>query len=263
MGDRALILGGGGPVGIAWELGLAAGLEEGGVRIADASRIVGTSAGSFAGAALASGRPAEALVRAQVEQAERAAAARRAAPDAGTPSRARSWPAHAVHGAPAGRPRAAGRAARRNRGLCARPQDDRRRRVHRELRLHHRSERKVAARFCLHGSRCRRRQFPSVGRIVRRRAWPRDRFELFGTRHFSADHDLRAALYRRRHALGDQYRSGERLSARACDRGAFEHGDRVHARPASSARSMFSHRPARKSSWSCPMRTASRRSATI
>jgi NTE family protein len=86
LGDRALILGGGGPVGIAWELGLAAGLEEGGVRIADASRIVGTSAGSFAGAALASGRPAEALVRAQVEQAERAAAARRAAPDAGRPA---------------------------------------------------------------------------------------------------------------------------------------------------------------------------------
>jgi NTE family protein len=74
--DRALVLGGGGPVGIAWELGLAAGLEEGGVRIVPASRIIGTSAGSFAGAALASGRPAEALVRAQVAQAERASAAR-------------------------------------------------------------------------------------------------------------------------------------------------------------------------------------------
>jgi NTE family protein len=73
--DRALVLGGGGPVGIAWELGLAAGLEEGGVRIVQANRIIGTSAGSFAGAALGSGRPAEALVRAQVAQAERAAAA--------------------------------------------------------------------------------------------------------------------------------------------------------------------------------------------
>src|SRR6202000_1227861 len=90
MGNRALILGGGGPVGIAWELGLAAGLEEGGVRIADADRILGTSAGSFVGAALASGRPAEALVRAQVEQAERDKAAaqgrsgeRRAPPDLG------------------------------------------------------------------------------------------------------------------------------------------------------------------------------------
>lgn len=79
MGDRALVLGGGGPVGIAWEVGLAAGLEEGGVKIADANRIVGTSAGSFAGAALASGRPAEALVRAQVEESQRIAAARRSA----------------------------------------------------------------------------------------------------------------------------------------------------------------------------------------
>ncbi|HWD29792.1 MAG TPA: patatin-like phospholipase family protein [Rhizomicrobium sp.] len=75
MGDRALILSGGGPVGIAWEAGLAAGLEERGVRIAGADRIVGTSAGAFVGAALASGRPAEALVRAQVEMVEKARAA--------------------------------------------------------------------------------------------------------------------------------------------------------------------------------------------
>src|SRR6185295_18732041 len=75
-----LILGGGGPIGIAWEVGLAAGLAEGGVRIADAERIVGTSAGSFAGAALASGRPAEALLRAQVEQSKRDAVARATKP---------------------------------------------------------------------------------------------------------------------------------------------------------------------------------------
>jgi NTE family protein len=86
MGTRALVLGGGGPVGIAWELGLAAGLEEGGVRIADADRIVGTSAGSFAGAALASGRPAEALVRAQVEQGRRDTEAPKSAPAAERPA---------------------------------------------------------------------------------------------------------------------------------------------------------------------------------
>ena len=53
---RALILGGGGPVGIAWETGLAAGLAEAGPNFADADLIVGTSAGSAVGAQLAMGR---------------------------------------------------------------------------------------------------------------------------------------------------------------------------------------------------------------
>src|SRR5690348_11335017 len=90
MGGKALILGGGGPVGIAWEIGLAAGLEERGVRIAAADRIAGTSAGSFVGAALASGRPPAKLLQAQVEQGKREIEARaarppseRAAPDLG------------------------------------------------------------------------------------------------------------------------------------------------------------------------------------
>jgi NTE family protein len=61
MASRALVLGGGGPVGIAWEAGLLAGLDEGGVRLADADFIVGTSAGSFVGAQLAMGREAGAL----------------------------------------------------------------------------------------------------------------------------------------------------------------------------------------------------------
>lgn len=62
---RALVLGGGGPVGIAWEIGLAAGLEEEGVRLADADFIVGTSAGSVVGAMLAFGRPGADLVATQ------------------------------------------------------------------------------------------------------------------------------------------------------------------------------------------------------
>jgi NTE family protein len=52
---RALVLGGGGPVGVAWELGLAAGLGAGGVDLKLADQVVGTSAGSIAGALLTSG----------------------------------------------------------------------------------------------------------------------------------------------------------------------------------------------------------------
>jgi NTE family protein len=63
MASRALVLGGGGPVGIAWEAGLLAGLDEGGVRLADADFIVGTSAGSFVGAQIAMGREAGALAK--------------------------------------------------------------------------------------------------------------------------------------------------------------------------------------------------------
>ncbi len=58
--SRALVLGGGGPVGIAWESGLLAGLAENGVDLSTSDFIVGTSAGSFVGAQLALGRsPAE------------------------------------------------------------------------------------------------------------------------------------------------------------------------------------------------------------
>ncbi len=51
--SRALVLGGGGPVGIGWEAGLAVGLAGEGVRLADADLIVGTSAGSVVGAQMA------------------------------------------------------------------------------------------------------------------------------------------------------------------------------------------------------------------
>ncbi len=57
---RALVLGGGGPVGIAWELGVLAGLADEGVPPAW-DLIVGTSAGSVVGAMVASGKPIAAL----------------------------------------------------------------------------------------------------------------------------------------------------------------------------------------------------------
>jgi NTE family protein len=52
---RALVLGGGGPVGIAWESGLVAGLAQAGVDLGQADFTMGTSAGSFVGARLALG----------------------------------------------------------------------------------------------------------------------------------------------------------------------------------------------------------------
>lgn len=51
---RALVLSGGGSVGIAWQTGFAAGLASEGVDLADADYILGTSAGSATGAQLAS-----------------------------------------------------------------------------------------------------------------------------------------------------------------------------------------------------------------
>jgi NTE family protein len=62
MSGRALVLGGGGPVGIAWESGLIAGLAESGIDLSAADFIVGTSAGSVVGAQIALGRTPAALV---------------------------------------------------------------------------------------------------------------------------------------------------------------------------------------------------------
>lgn len=84
--SRALVLGGGGPVGIAWETGLLAGLAEGGVDIAAADWILGTSAGSFVGAHLAITRYPAGMLRAEfaaAEQIEVAAPGGRPAPDLG------------------------------------------------------------------------------------------------------------------------------------------------------------------------------------
>ena len=68
-----LVLGGGGLVGIAWELGVMAGLaERAGFDPAAASLIVGTSAGSVAGAQVALGRDLGELVDAQRRTADRA-----------------------------------------------------------------------------------------------------------------------------------------------------------------------------------------------
>ena len=53
---RALVLGGGGIVFVAWQLAYLRALEERGVHLGDADRIVGTSAGSVVATLVASGR---------------------------------------------------------------------------------------------------------------------------------------------------------------------------------------------------------------
>lgn len=54
-GRRALVLGGGGVTGIAWEIGIIAGLSAAGVDLAQAEVVIGTSAGSVVGAQILSG----------------------------------------------------------------------------------------------------------------------------------------------------------------------------------------------------------------
>jgi len=52
---RALVLGGGGAVGVGWQVGILTGLRESGVDFTAADEILGTSAGSLVGALLSSG----------------------------------------------------------------------------------------------------------------------------------------------------------------------------------------------------------------
>ncbi len=76
MDRRALILGGGGVTGIAWETGVIAGLADLGIDLAAADVIIGTSAGSLAGTDITSGQELEALYQAQLAPPDPEPAAR-------------------------------------------------------------------------------------------------------------------------------------------------------------------------------------------
>jgi NTE family protein len=69
MSDQrtALVLGGGGITGIAWEIGVLAGLADAGVDLSTADLVVGTSAGSVVGAQLTCGAELEAMYERQLE----------------------------------------------------------------------------------------------------------------------------------------------------------------------------------------------------
>ncbi len=70
MTRRALVLGGGGITGIAWEWGILAGLARAGVDLGTADLVVGTSAGSVVGAQVANGLSAEERYEAQLAPAD-------------------------------------------------------------------------------------------------------------------------------------------------------------------------------------------------
>lgn len=86
MTSKALVLGGGGPVGIAWESGLLAGFAEAGVNLADADFIMGTSAGSFVGAQLAMGADPAGLARPFLAMADAPKTPKPAGPRQGRPA---------------------------------------------------------------------------------------------------------------------------------------------------------------------------------
>ncbi|GAA3982675.1 patatin-like phospholipase family protein [Actinomadura viridis] len=65
-GGRALVLGGGGITGIAWEWGILSGLAEAGIDLYGADLVIGTSAGSLVGAQVASGVDAETRYQVQL-----------------------------------------------------------------------------------------------------------------------------------------------------------------------------------------------------
>lgn len=66
---KGLVLGGGGITGIAWELGVIAGVAEAGVDLATANVVVGTSAGSAVAAQLLSDTPISELYARQLADA--------------------------------------------------------------------------------------------------------------------------------------------------------------------------------------------------
>ncbi|WP_225625332.1 patatin-like phospholipase family protein [Streptomyces werraensis] len=70
MPDRALVLGGGGPVGGAWLTGMLAGLTEAGVDPDAADVLIATSAGAVFGARLRCGTPASVLYERQLSGAD-------------------------------------------------------------------------------------------------------------------------------------------------------------------------------------------------
>ena len=81
VGERALVLGGGGGTGNAWVIGVIAGLFEAGLDVTGADLVIGTSSGSTAAAQVTSATPTELFAAALAAAPQ--PPARTVAPDAG------------------------------------------------------------------------------------------------------------------------------------------------------------------------------------
>jgi NTE family protein len=71
MTRTALVLGGGGVTGIAWELGILKGLADAGLDLTTADLVVGTSAGSVVGAQITTGCTVDELFETQLGPADK------------------------------------------------------------------------------------------------------------------------------------------------------------------------------------------------
>ena len=80
MTSRALVMGGGGTLGVAWETGLLAGLATEGATLGNADLILGTSAGSIVGSTIARGVSPHMMAEMQTAAARQAAGAQASGP---------------------------------------------------------------------------------------------------------------------------------------------------------------------------------------
>src|SRR6185369_2194588 len=80
MTGSALVFGGGGVTGVAWELGILTGLAEAGLDLLDADLVVGTSAGAVVAAQITSGLPLPELYERQLAGVVAEIAARMSVP---------------------------------------------------------------------------------------------------------------------------------------------------------------------------------------
>ena len=208
MSDQrtALVLGGGGITGIAWEIGVLAGLAEAGVDLSGADLVVGTSAGSVVGRAAGLRRRARGDVRSgswSRATAEKAARLNRGHPgavrlgDAAQPREGRRVP-------PADRRAGAGRGE-------GRPDADRAGAARRH-RLAAGQHRVAGAPAGDHRRRRGDRRVPHVRPRLRRPAAAGGRGQLRGARGLPAGHHRRTPLRRRRHALGRERRPRHRTT---------------------------------------------------